>query len=193
LILSFDLRRALRRLKPDHRLDPIAPRPPSDLPFIDPDRLPGAQLLLDTTVYIDALQDRAPAEVEETVSSRICNHSAVCFAELTHAFGRLDPAHADTASALAWVEEAISAIRPHRLFEPSAAVWGVAGILAGLAFRLGGYAKGHERRRLNDALVYLQGVELGAVVLTRNIADFDRLNQLVPEGRILFYRESATA
>lgn len=186
--MSFDLRRALRRLKPERFAKPIARRADEDLAFADQHLRPGPELLLDTVVYIDTLQDRAPPEVDALTALRICNHSAVCLSELTHAFGRLDPARRDTPAALAGMAQVVTAIPPHRLTEPSSSVWGVAGILSGLAFRLGDYQKGQERRLLNDALVYLQALELGLVVLTRNIADFDILNQLVPEGRVLFYR-----
>jgi hypothetical protein len=44
---------------------------------------------------------------------------------------------------------------------------------------------------LLDTTVYidtLQGRKLGWPVVTGNIADFDFLNQLVPDGRILLYR-----
>ena len=127
-------------------------------------------------------------EVDEITSLRICNHSAVSLAELTHAFGRLNPAHRDTPNTLARISEVIAVIRTHRLTAPGPSLWGTAGVLAGLAFRLGGYGKGQERKLLNGALLYLQALESGQVVLTRNIGDFDLLNQLVPEGRMLFYR-----
>jgi hypothetical protein len=65
---------------------------------------------------------------------------------------------------------------------------GSAGILAGLAFRLGGYKTGQERKLLNDALVFLQALEDGQVVLTVNVGDFDILMQLVPEGQVILYR-----
>lgn len=84
--------------------------------------------------------------------------------------------------------DTIAIIRPHRLSEPSLSVWGAAGILAGLAFRLGNYAKGAERKLLNDALVFLQSLEAGQAVLTGNIRDFDFLSQSVPNGRVIFYR-----
>jgi predicted nucleic acid-binding protein len=186
--LSFDLRRALRRLKPERFLHPISRRPDEALPFIHEHLRPGPELLLDTVVYVDALQDRSPHEVDELTSLRLCNHSAICLAELTNAHGRLDPAHPETANTLARISQVISAIHPHRLDQPSISAWGMAGILSGLAFRLGGYQKGQERKLLNDSLVYLQALERGQVVLTRNIADFDLLNQILPEGRVLFYR-----
>jgi hypothetical protein len=66
-------------------------------------------------------------------------------------------------------------------------------MLAGLAFRLRKLPKnqGHERKLLNDALLYLQARKLGCAVLTRNISDFDLLNQLVPSGHILLYRQAS--
>ncbi len=145
-------------------------------------------MLLDTTVYIDSLQDRSPTVVDTLMEMRICNHSAICLAELTHAFGRLAPNHPNTANALDRLTEAVEAIPTHRLREPSASAWGAAGILAGLAFRLGGYQAGQERQLLNDALLYLQALEDGQVVLTGNTGDFDILQQLVPEGRFLLYQ-----
>jgi predicted nucleic acid-binding protein len=175
-------------MKPERFAGRIAPRSEDDLPFVRDHMAPGPELLLDTVVYIDALQDRSPSTVDELISLRICNHSAVCLSELTHAFGRLDPSHPGTAGALGRLSELIGAMRPHRLREPGRSAWGMAGILAGLAFRIGDYQAGQERKLLNDALIYLQALETGQVVLTRNIGDFDILNQILPEGRVLFYR-----
>ena len=124
---------------------------------------------------------------------RIFNHSAVCLAELTHAFGRLDPNHPETENALDKCRQTVNSIRSHRLHEPSQSVWGTAGVLAGLTFRLGGFVKGQERKLLNDALVFLQAMENGHTVLTRNIVDFDILNQIVPNGRILLYKSPQEA
>lgn len=41
---------------------------------------------------------------------------------------------------------------------------------------------------LNDATLYLHALERGYTVLTRNIQDFDFMNQIMPSGRVLFYR-----
>jgi hypothetical protein len=185
--LSFGLARALRRLKPPRLTAPLARRPAEELPFVGAFLCPGPELLLDTTVYIDGLQDRSSREVDALLALRVCNHSAVCLAELTHAFGRLDPDHPRTAETLDGISRTVATMRPHRLHEPSQSAWETAGILASLAFRLGGYRTGQERRLLNDAPVFLQALEHGQVVLTGNIGDFDILNQLVPEGRILLY------
>lgn len=189
-ILSFDLARTLRRLKPAKLETPLVRRHPDELPFIGAALRPGPELLLDTTVYIDGLKDQSPEAVDALLAMRVCNHSAVCVAELTHAFGRLDPRHAATPGVLAQITKTIHAMPAHRLREPSGSAWGSAGILAGLLFRLGCYQRGQERKLLNDTLVYLQALEHGQVVLTANVADFDFLNQLLPEGRFLVYHRS---
>lgn len=78
----------------------------------------------------------------------------------------------------------------HRLHAPDAAIWGQAGVLAGLLFRLSNLPRGegHERRFVNDALIFLQARQLGASVLTANIRDFDYLSQIIPTGRVILYR-----
>ena len=63
-----------------------------------------------------------------------------------------------------------------------------AGIISGLAFRPGGFQTGQEVAALNDATIYLHALERGYTVLTRNIRNFDFMTQIVPSGRVLFYR-----
>jgi hypothetical protein len=67
-----------------------------------------------------------------------------------------------------------------------------AGMLAGELFRLSGAPKGagHERKHLNDAVIYLQARGIGASVVTGNIGDFDFLNQLAPGVPIILYRQA---
>jgi hypothetical protein len=81
-------------------------------------------------------------------------------------------------------------IPAYRIEAPDAQIWGLGGILAALLFRLGSFGAGMERKCLNDALVFLQARKLGCAVLTANHKDFDYLNQLVPDGRILLYRRA---
>ena len=76
----------------------------------------------------------------------------------------------------------------HSLSPPSLRVLGGAGILAALAMRLAGIERGREQALLNDATVYLQAVEQGQTVLTRNVREFDCFDQLLPGNRVLFYR-----
>lgn len=164
----------------------------SELAWASDQPLIGSPLILDTCVYLDVLQGRTTAAVDELLTYRACHHSAVCLAELTHVFGRLDPAHPSTRAVLQTLRDVIEDIPPHRLQAPDTATWGEAGILAGELFRLSGAPKGagHERKYLNDALIYLQARDIGASVLTGNVADFDFLNQLVPAVSIILYRQA---
>ncbi|PWK66400.1 hypothetical protein C8K44_11433 [Aminobacter sp. AP02] len=189
-ILGFDLSEALRSLKPLKRMGTLERRADDDLPWVDDEPIVGGPLFLDTSVYLDVLQGRSPAEVDTLLTYRLCHHSAVCLSELTYAFGRLDPKHASTKSVLETIQATVDDIPEHRLHAPDAATWGQAGVLAGLLFRLSNLQKGegHERRFVNDALIFLQARQFGASVLTGNIRDFDYLSQIIPTGRVILYR-----
>jgi len=149
----------------------------------------GTELLLDTCVYIDAIQDCIPAEVASLFAVRRLNHSGVALAELTHLLGRLDPKDGRTERAYNEISGVISDIRMHRLSAPSLQTLGEAGILAGLAARLAGVESRRRQALLNDAMLYLQAGEQGQTLLTRNIREFDWFDQLLPIGRVLFYRQ----
>ncbi|TIV90938.1 MAG: type II toxin-antitoxin system VapC family toxin, partial [Mesorhizobium sp.] len=152
-------------------------RADEDLPWVADEPAIGGPLFLDTSVYLDVLQGRSPVEVDKLLTYRLCHHSSVCLSELTHTFGRLDPKHGSTKAVLETVEATVEDIPAHRLHAPDAAIWGQAGVLAGLLSRLSNLPKGegHERRFVNDALVFLQARQLGANVLTGNVRDFDLL------------------
>lgn len=188
--MGFDLSETLRSLKPQKYTRTLERRADEDLPWVADEPAIGGPLFLDTSVYLDVLQGRSPAEVDTLLTYRRCHHSAVCLSELTHAFGRLDPKHASTKAVLETIEATVEDIPDHRLHAPDAAIWGQAGVLAGLLFRLSNLPKGegHERRFVNDALVFLQARQLGASVLTGNVRDFDFLTQILPNGRIILYR-----
>jgi hypothetical protein len=184
--LSFDLARSLRKFKPERRIATLVRRPEKELPFVTDNMAAGAELLFDTCVYIDNLQNELPDAVDDLVTTRLCNHSGIALSELTHLFGRLDPRDAGTEAVLTRVRQMIATVPPHRLSCPSIKVLGEAGILAGLAARLGGLEPG--QALLNDAALFLQAIERGQMLLTRNIREFDRFDQLLPYGRVLFYR-----
>ncbi|BAL78706.1 type II toxin-antitoxin system VapC family toxin [Bradyrhizobium cosmicum] len=190
--MPFDLQATLRRLKPQKRSERLTRRGDSELAWASDQPLIGGALILDTSVYLDVLQARTPDAVDQLLTYRVCHHSAVCLAELTHVFGRLEPANPSTRAVLQTMRELIQDIPPHRLQAPDTATWGEAGMLAGELFRLCGAPKGvgHERKYLNDALVHLHARSIGASVLTGNIRDFDFLNQLVPEVPVILYRQS---
>lgn len=189
--MSFDLARSLRRIKPQRAADAIRRRPIDALPVVEAPATAGAELLLDTCVYIDVLQGRTPASVDELLEARIVNHSTVCLAEITHLFGRLDPAHSDTKAVLRELRRMISDIPHHRLSAPSETAMGEAGMLAGLVSRLVGVARSERSLLLNDASLYLQALECGWTVLTRNVRDFDCFDQLLPANRVLVYEQQS--
>jgi predicted nucleic acid-binding protein len=178
----------MRKLKPERRIAVLTRRPEKMLPFVSENTVGGAELLLDTCVYIDNLQNRTPPAVDNLLATRLSNHSGIALSELTHLFGRLDPRDARTEAVLGKVRAAISAMPNHRLKRPSVNTLGEAGILAGLVARLAGLDQGREPALLNDAALYLQAIEQGQTLLTRNIREFDWFDQLLPSGRVLFYR-----
>lgn len=188
--MSFDLPAALRRLKPQKRNSPLAHRPDSELSFVDGAPAAGPPLLLDTSVYIDVLQARLPQPAKDLVAARNINHSSIAVAELSHLFGRLDPLHPGTGSVLEEISEVIGDIRPHRLSSPSVAATIEAGIVTGTIARLRGLPKVDRQPLFNDACLYLQALESGSTLLTRNIIDMDLIQQLAPAGRILLYRQA---
>jgi predicted nucleic acid-binding protein len=188
--LSFDVDATLRRLKPEKRTGALTRRPDADLLFAEKAPAAGAPLLLDTTVYIDTLQKRLPEAVKALLRVRPLNHSAIAAAELAHAFGRLNPGHPDSAPTLQAIGDVIRNMPPHRLAGPSIQATVEAGIVSGTIARLHGLAPVDRQPLLNDAMLFLQAMENGSVLLTRNIADMDLIQQLVPAGRVLFYRQA---
>jgi hypothetical protein len=186
--LNFDLARSLRTFKPQRRVAALVRRAENELPFVSEKTAGSAELLLDTCVYIDNLQARLPGSVNNLLLSRLTNHSAVALSELTHLFGRLDPRDVRTEAVLAKIRAAILLVPPHRLACPSAKALGEAGILAGLVARLASIDSARRQALLNDAVLFLQAVEQGQTLLTRNIREFDWFDQLLPARRVLFYR-----
>ena len=68
---------------------------------------------------------------------------------------------------------------------------GEAGMLAGLVSRLIGVERGERTLLLNDASLYLQALERGWTILTRNLRDFDYFDQLLPANRVLLYEQQS--
>lgn len=187
--MSFDIAASLRRLKPQKKIGPLSRRNDAELVFADHADMAGPPLLLDTTVYIDALQDRLPDALAELLRIRQLNHSAVVVAELSHLLGRLDPAHRQTAQVCQAVQTTIANIPVHRLQAPSVTVMAESGIMVGIYARLQGLQRHDRQTLLNDAQLFLQALDQGCHLLTRNIGDMDYLQQIQPAGRVIFYRQ----
>jgi predicted nucleic acid-binding protein len=185
--LSSEFEKSLRRLKPEKHRKRLARRDRAQLPFLAGFKPPFPKLLLDTTVYIDALQCRLPDTVEIALRTGNLWHSTVTEAELAALAGLLDPSHSDSVRAVAQVAASIDLRPAHRILSPDREVWREAGILAGILARLRQFGRNERQKALNDALIFLSAAKNGCAVLTRNISDFDLLMQLDPNGRAIFY------
>ncbi len=188
-MVAFDFDAACRWA----RFDPqkaLSRRPDDELPFVRENQIGGQALLLDTCVYIDQMQSRTPEILDRLVESRQVNHSTVAIQELMHTVGVLDPKDTRTAEVIEVIGSQIKAMPAHRVFTPEADVLGKAALLAGILSRIQSYSSDNRLRALQDCVLFLQGQKLGFTVLTGNIRDFDYLLQIVPAGRVLFYRQT---
>ena len=186
--MSFEFQATLRRLKPEKHRHPLKPRAESELDFLGGENYRRGKLLYDTTVYVDILQDRFPQHGERTLRAAEAWHSPVTEAELAATCGMLDPTHPGTQNALEKICKIIERRPTHRMIIPDRDIWREAGVLSGTLSRLQGYRKDQRRRVLNDALLFASARKCGCAVLTRNLTDFDFLQQLDPSGRVLFYK-----
>ncbi|ARP67186.1 MULTISPECIES: type II toxin-antitoxin system VapC family toxin [Mesorhizobium] len=184
---DFDFGAALRW----SRFDPqktLSRRPDTELPIIGNLGGAGQELLLDTCVYIDGLQGRAPDAVADLLDVRQVNHSTVAIQELMHTVGVLDPKHSGTSKAVKQIGSMIKDMPSHRVFAPDPDVLGRAALLSGMLCRLQGYKHDSKLRALQDCVLFLHAQKMGFSVLTGNVSDFDYLLQLIPKGRVLMYR-----
>ncbi len=77
-----------------------------------------------------------------------------------------------------------------RIIAPSYEVWLEAAMLAGILARTQAMPKQARRKFLNDILLFLQAVDTGSVMVSRNSRDLDLLLQLRPGARVLLYDKS---
>src|SRR5258705_3316748 len=187
LSLSSDFQGTLRCLKPDKHRVQLNPRAESELEFLGTTTQRPGKLLHDPTVYIDILQGRFPQHGEGMLGATEAWHSPVTEAELAAACGLLDPAHTRTREIVEQVAAVIERRPSYRTITPDAEIWREAGILSGMLARTQGYGREQRRRALNDALLFETGRKYGCAVLTRNIVDFDLLQQLDPSRHVMFY------
>jgi hypothetical protein len=182
---DFDAARRWARFDPQRTL---TRRLDDELPFVSERLIGGQPLLLDTCVYVDQIQNRSPDIVDRLIQGRQVNHSTVAIQELMHTVGVLDPEDRRTEAAIGEIRRLIRAMTVHRIFAPEPDTLGRAALLSGMLCRLQGYAGDAKFRALQDCALFLQAHKLGFVILTANIRDYDFLLQLIPAGRIVFYR-----
>lgn len=186
------MRAALRRRKPEKRLRSLARRPSSAFPEISTVAAePRPRLLLDTGVYLLDAANRLPREVTDLLDRASLYHCAVCLSEIALGLANADPSHPRWRASRDHFLAVVEAIPASRLVTPDRAMWADAGIIAGILARIQGYQPWQRKECLNDALVYLCAAKLGAPVLTTDRADFDLIQQIAPEGRILAFAAAA--
>ena len=91
-VSGFDFDAALRWARFDPKRTLARPSEAA-LPMLGDKVIAGSGLLLDTCVYIDQLQGRAPDLLDELLSTRQVNHSTIAIQELMHSVGVLNPRH----------------------------------------------------------------------------------------------------
>lgn len=136
------------------------------LPFLGEQAVAGNALLLDTCVYIDQMQGKAPQIVEDLLSIRIVNHSSVAVQELMHTVGALNPDDPRSRHAIEAIKKATDGMPPHRLFTPDIDVLARAAVYAGMLSRIQGYAKDDKMSALHDCVLFLQAPSLVLPALT---------------------------
>lgn len=185
--MAPSLDRILRGLKPEKRLGPLVPRSPAELIGATASA-PKTTVVPDTTVYVHAGQGKLPPRVADIIQGWPILHCSVALGEIAHGIGRLDPAHGKTPARRAFLERVIRQVPRHRLLVPDHEAHLSAGILSGVLARLLNLPGGAHRQRINDVLILLTARKAGAAVLTANIGDFDQVQQLVPDARVLYYQ-----
>jgi predicted nucleic acid-binding protein len=183
--LSSELWRSIRRYKLERRSRPLQRRADSELDFLETIRVRPAKLLYDTTVYIEVLRDQFPVTGQLMLRAVEAWHSPVTEAELISAVGLLEPRNSRTPvidKIAAVIAKTIDQRPTQRTIVPDVIVWREASILSGILARLQGFDKGQRRRLLNDALLFVTARRHSCTLLTRNLSDFDLMQQLEPGG-----------
>ena len=184
--MTFDIYRLLRNIKPEkHTISPID-RDHNQL-RTDSAAAQKRSIVLDTTTYIDAGQGKLPPHISAVIEAWPIHHCSVALSEIAHGLGRLDPAHPHTKQNKDFLQAVLEKVPQHRIVNPTDDIHITGGILTGIIARLLTLPKGAHRNRINDILIYLTARSIGAAVVTANVADFDILQQLVPDGHVIYY------
>ena len=102
----------------------LAYRARADLPF-DTGAIGGeTPVMLDTTVYLDALRAPGlPTAIATLVARNVVLHCSIAGAELAVSVGHLDPAHPQTAIHRMPLIDILSRMAPTRIVAPGADAW----------------------------------------------------------------------
>ena len=178
----------MRRTRAARGIDALDRRGDHALVFFETLPAVGARIVLDACVYIDQLQDRLPAPIEERVLMRPASHSSLVLAELSYTLGRLDPSDSRTKAHSHAIVALLDSIPPARILTPTPEDQAEGAIAAGVMARKLGYNEADRRKALLDAMLARQAAREGLCLVTRNVGDFDRLSQLDRRLQVAFYR-----
>lgn len=182
-----DLASLAGRQDPEAWIRTLGYRDRSELPF-DPDAVPGkAGLMLDTTVYLDAVRFGLPPTIEILLKRNPISHSAIACAEIAIAIGHLDPRHPTTSSHRAELEQVLRRVSLDQTISPSASAWVEGAVIAGILARTQGFPRADRRELLFDALLFLAALEADRFLVSRNIRHMDLLLRFRPGAKVLLY------
>ena len=166
----------------------LAHRRRAELPFNAGAIDAAIPVMLDTTVYLDALRPPGlPGAIASLIARNVVVHCAIACAELAVSTGHLDPARPHTASHRATLVETLARMAPTRIVAPSADDRTEAASIAGILARIQGCPRDSRWALLNDALMMLTAIEAGAALISRNIRHMDLLLRFRPDARMVLY------
>ncbi len=173
-------------MKPEKRTKLQSPRPRSARLTISAASARPAVLVPDTCAYIHAAAGRLPPAARLLLGTAIQYHCAACLGEIAAGIGNMSPMRADYRAVRAHYAGLMAAIPAGRVLVPNERDWLDAGLLAGALAR-SQKLQAHQRKEpFNDALIYVCAARAGLPVLT-NDEDFDLLQQVLPQGAVIFY------
>src|SRR5258708_7156300 len=114
-------------------------------------------------------------------------HSPVTEAELAATCSLRDPAHSQTLEIIEQVAAVIDRRPSYPTITPDPEIWRESGMLSGTLAQTQGCGPEQRRRVMNDALLFVSDRKCGCV-FSRNVRDFDLLQQFDPSGKVMFYR-----
>lgn len=144
-------------------------------------------LVADTNVYINDAAGRLPTPVQALLDRALLFHCSVCIGELAIGVANNDPTHPHWTATRDHYAALVASMPSTRVLTPDAQVWAEAGLVAGTLARTQGFSPQQRKACLNDALIFLTAAKTGLPVLTANRDEFDRIQQLCPEGRFVHY------
>jgi predicted nucleic acid-binding protein len=177
---------ALRRVKPEKQKNHLSLRPAGAriTVFAIPTR--PTVLIPDTCVYIHTASGRLSPAANALLGVAIQYHCAVSLGEIAAGIGNMSPTQPDYRAVRSHYSSLMGAIPAGRILVPNEKDWLDAGLLAGALARSQKFQAHQRQELLNDALIYVCAAKAGLPVLT-NDDDFDLLQQVRPQGVVIFY------